>query len=208
MLKYFRVTQGLLGSNTYVLYDDISFEGIIIDAGNTADAIKEKTEKTGIKIKGIVLTHAHFDHICYIDDYREAFPEIPVLIHEKDNPLMGNPRLNASCLFGSEVVYDSCDILLKEGDVLKLGEEEITVINTPGHTPGSICIVAGGFIFTGDTLFYRGFGRTDLGAGSTKELSQSIDRLYSMNPDLVVLPGHGTSSTIGREAADSPFFDF
>lgn len=97
---------------------------------------------------------------------------------------------------------------MREGDTLLLGKETLKILSTPGHTPGSICILAGTLLFSGDTLFYSGFGRTDLGAGSVKALSASIERLYTLQEDIEVYPGHGTKTSIGREKACNPFLDF
>ena len=118
---------------------------------------------------------------------------------------MQNPRLNASIYFGPEKRFPECDVIVRDLDRLPLGRGELIFYSTPGHTTGSVCIRADDLLFTGDTLFYGGFGRTDLGAGDWNQLSDSIDRLYKMDPDLTVLPGHGTKSTIGYERENNPF---
>ena len=122
--------------------------------------------------------------------------------------MLGNPRLNASVLFGPAHVYDKADIAVEDGDVLNLGESELKIISTPGHTPGGICILTEKMMFSGDTLFYSGFGRTDLGAGDVTLMAASIDKLYSMERDIQVYPGHGTKTTIGREKDESPYLYF
>lgn len=209
MVKILRLTKGLLGSNTYIVFDDAGKECAVIDAGNETDELVSLVRKYGLSVKYIILTHGHYDHIYYMEEYKEAFPEAIVCIHKLDNAILPNPRLNASCYFGPERSFPTADMCLEEGSELPLGDSlKLKIIHTPGHTQGCICIICDGFIFSGDTLFYDGFGRTDLGAGSTRVLSKSIDRLYSMDPELVVLPGHGTRTTIGREARDNPFMDF
>lgn len=208
MIKFKRFNQGILGSNTYIIWDDESMEAAAIDAGQSEPIIFSTIENEALKLKYIILTHAHFDHIHFMPQYKKAFPEAKVVIHELDNEILPNPRLNASVLFGSEYKYEKADITVKGGEILHLGNECIEVISTPGHTPGGICLLSGKYLFSGDTLFYSGFGRTDLGAGDVKDMASSIERLYAMDGDIEVYPGHGTKTTIGRERADNPFMDF
>ena len=208
MFAYKRLTMGPLGSNTYLLWDAATREAAVIDAGNRTDAVQGAAGDAGLHVRYLILTHAHYDHIAYMTEYLEAFPDAELLIHALDNPLLPNPRLNASALFGPAVAYPQAARTLADGERIPLGESEITVLHTPGHTPGGICLLAAPYLFTGDTLFYDGFGRTDLGAGSTAELAASIRRLYGLDPALTVLPGHGTRSTVGRAARENPFLDF
>lgn len=208
MIHYKRFTDGIFGSNTYLLWDSDSKEAAVADAGNRVAPLADLVREQKLTMKYIILTHAHFDHIYYLPEYRETFCAAKIVIHENDNDLLENPRLNASTLFGSARAFQKADMTVKDGDVLKLGEESLCILSTPGHTPGSICILAGKRLFSGDTLFYSGFGRTDLGAGSVKELSASIARLYAMEAEIEVFPGHGTKTTIGREKTCNPFMDF
>ena len=206
MFQYKRLAAGLIGSNTYILWDEQK-QGAVIDCGNSAETIQAVTDEQKIEIRYIILTHVHFDHICFLADIRSCFPKAEVICHEADSTFFGNPRLNASVCFGSERRFEGADRTVTDGAVLPLSQgAELKVIATPDHTPGSICIQADNLLFTGDTLFYGGFGRTDLGAGSMEELSASIRRLYQMDPGLLVLPGHGTTSSIGREKAENPFY--
>ena len=208
MIEYKRFTDGILGSNTYVLWDSESREAATVDAGNRVSLISALLKEKNLTLKYVILSHAHFDHIYYLPEFRQAFPETPVVIHESDDGILQNPRLNASILFGSQRAFQKADITVKDGDALMLGSECLQVLSTPGHTPGSICILTGKMLFSGDTLFYSGFGRTDLGCGSIKDLSDSIERLYAMPEDIEVFPGHGSKTTIGREKRMSPFMDF
>ena len=205
MFKYLRLTKGLLGANTYICYNDATLECAIIDAGNKTEDVLNLVCENKLKVRYIILTHAHYDHIFYVEQYKMYYPDAPVVLHEDDSSFMGNPRLNASIYFGPEKRFPECDMTVKDSDRLPLGEGELIFYSTPGHTTGSVCIQADNLLFTGDTLFYGGFGRTDLGAGSWNQLSSSIDFLYKMDPDLIVLPGHGTKSTIGYERENNPF---
>lgn len=208
MVEYRRLTRGLLGSNTYLVWDSDSRECALIDAGNPTRAVQEIAVAENLKVCYIILTHAHYDHIFYFEEYRKVFPEAASCAHRLDDEMLPSPRLNASAIFGPEKRFARVSRCLEDGDTLPLGKHILQIIHTPGHTPGGISIRIENLLFTGDTLFYDGFGRTDLGAGSTQSLSASIARLYDLDPDLTVLPGHGTKTTIGREARENPFMDF
>ena len=200
-----RFTEGLLGSNTYLVWNAASGEALVIDTGNPCAPPAEFVAANNLKVKYIVLTHAHYDHILYIDDYCAAFPAAQTAIHPLDNVLMDEPYLNCSVLFGSAHSFRHCDLALNEGDVLALGDETLTVLHTPGHTEGGICLLGGGYLFSGDTLFYDSFGRTDLGRGNMDVLGESLNRLFALPEETVVLPGHGTRTTIGREKRENYF---
>ena len=200
-----RFTEGLLGSNTYLVWNAGSGEACVIDVGNLCAPVAAFASANGLKVKYIVLTHAHYDHILYIEDFCAAFPEARTAIHPDDDILMDDPNLNCSVLFGSAHEFRHCDLMLKEGDTLALGDETLTVLHTPGHTEGGICLLGGGFLFSGDTLFYDSFGRTDLGRGDMDTLGDSLHRLFTLPEETIVLPGHGTRTTIGREKRENYF---
>ncbi|MBO7406468.1 MAG: MBL fold metallo-hydrolase [Clostridia bacterium] len=200
-----RFTEGLLGSNTYLVWNDKTGEACVIDVGNPCAPIAEFAAAQKLKVKYIVLTHAHYDHILYIEDFCAAFPEALTAIHPNDDVLMDDPNLNCSVLFGSAHEFRHCDLMLNEGDTLALGEETFTVLHTPGHTEGGICLLGGGYLFSGDTLFYDSFGRTDLGRGDMDTLGDSLHRLFTLPEETIVLPGHGTRTTIGREKRENYF---
>ncbi len=208
--EYKRFTGGLLGSNTYLLWNPESKRAIVIDPGNPAEETEAFARSLSLTVSGIVLTHGHYDHVCYMSEYKKLF-QAPVLCTRPECENLAEPYRNASVLFGSAVKYPPADVIVDEGSVIPLdgqGKDGPVVLCTPGHTSGGICILAGQLLFTGDTLFYGNFGRTDLGDGSTAELKRSIERLYAMDPALIVLPGHGTQSTIGREREENPFWMF
>lgn len=208
MFTYKRLTKGLLGSNTYILWETDSRQCAIIDAGNATEAVWEIVTKEQLQVKYIILTHAHYDHIYYYEEYGQQAPKAQTVAHPLDDAMLPSPRLNASEIFGPARKFQQVNLQVEDGDCLLLGQEQLHIYHTPGHTPGGICIRADQYLFTGDTLFYDGFGRTDLGAGSIQEMSASIERLYAMNPEWIVLPGHGIATTIGREARENPYMDF
>lgn len=208
MIKFKRFTQGLLGSNTYVIWDEATKQAAVIDTGNDVQLAKDVIDAEKLTLKYIILTHAHYDHIHFLPEYKETYPMAKVVIHELDNAMLGSPRLNASVLFGPAHVYDKADVSVQDGDELLLGDAILSVIHTPGHTLGGICILTENMLFSGDTLFFAGFGRTDLGAGDVKLMAASIDKLYAMDPTITVYPGHGTKTTIGRERDENPYMYF
>lgn len=205
---YKKISEGMIAANEYVIWDETK-NAAFIDAGDPLDKVKKIVDDNGLNVKYIILTHVHYDHICGLDAQRTQYPQAKVLCHEGDKDFFENPYANASLLFGSGAKFKGADGTLKDGDVLELSPgNKLEIISTPGHTPGSVCIKAGKTLFTGDTLFCGNFGRTDLGYGSTAELSNSIDLLYSMDGDLIVEPGHGTRTTIERERRENPFLDW
>lgn len=206
-LEHKRFTEGMLGANTYLIYDTESREAAVVDTGNRVAGCFEFTRENNIRVKYIILTHGHYDHVCHIEEYFDVYAA-PLCCTEEENRNLGNIRLNCSDIFDDPQEYRKADKILKDGDVLMLGREELKIIKTPGHTSGGICILAGKYIFTGDVLFYNTIGRTDLGDGNETDLLGSLKMLSEMDPDLIILPGHGTRSTIGREKQENPFLEF
>ena len=202
MLSYKNFCYGMGFSNSFVIWDEKSLLGIIVDCGNRTEQISSFTKRLGIKIKWVVLTHAHYDHVLYMDEYREVFPEAKIAIGKKDAPLLCEVEGNVSYLFADSRTFDKADVMLIEGDKLTLGNSELVVISTPGHTPGCICLYseADKLMVTGDTLFGGGgIGRTDFKYGSISEIRASLKRLLSMDGEITILPGHGGASKIAYE---------
>lgn len=194
---------GIFASNCYILGD--SGEGAIIDCGVKAGEVKEVIEKAGLKIKYIILTHGHIDHIAEVDRIREI-TGAKVVMHKDDAQSLSNSMLNGSTLLGSSAEFKSADGILNHGDVLEVGGLKLEVIHTPGHTPGGICIKVEDKVFTGDTLFRTSIGRTDLGNGNYGDIINSIKtRLMTLDESVTVYPGHGGDTTIGFEKRHNPF---
>lgn len=198
---------GPVRANTHIVTDEKSGSTFIVDAG----AYNSRLERlvSDKKIEYILLTHGHFDHIMGVSELKKHFPDAKVCIHEKDADMLGNDMLSLAFAFGVRVDNSlRADVILHDGDRLPFGENEIKVIHTPGHTPGGVTFMTDGCLFTGDTLFYRSVGRTDFPAGSSKELNDSVCRLFDLDGDFNVYPGHDRETTLSEERADNMYVDW
>lgn len=204
-MEVIRIPAGIYAANCYLIYDEISKEGIIVDPGGDADDIINKIEELGLKIKNIVLTHGHGDHIAAVLPLRE-YTKAKVAVHRDDAYLLKDGRKNFSSSMAMGTVEFEADILLKEEDTIEFGNILCKVIHTPGHTPGGISLEIEDCLFTGDTLFAGSIGRTDFEGGSFKEIINSIKtKLLVFPDDTKVYPGHGPSTTIKMEKLHNPF---
>lgn len=179
---------------------------MIIDPGDNATEIVKSVADLGLDIKFIVLTHGHLDHSGALKEVKEAIWAEIVLHSDEFEPLYGEyPSLGA--LFGLAYPSPPCpDRFVKDGDSLELGNLHFSVLHTPGHTRGGISLLGEGVVFTGDTLFNGGVGRTDLPGSSYEQLMDSIHtKLMKLPDDTVVYPGHGPETTIGAERQGNPF---
>ena len=202
MLSYKKFCFGSMFSNGYVIWDDESREAMIVDCGNSAEPISRFASDEGLSVRYVILTHAHYDHVLYMDEYREAFTNAKLMIGAADAALLSDIEGNVSYLFNDWRVFGAVDGKLCDGDRLMLGESEIVVISAPGHTPGGICLYsdADKLMVTGDTLFGGGgIGRTDFKFGDMEVLRETLRRLLSMDGEITILPGHGGASKIAYE---------
>ncbi|MDA8211976.1 MAG: MBL fold metallo-hydrolase [Clostridia bacterium] len=196
---------GQMGANCYIIGCEQTKEGAVIDPGEEGRRIVAKAKELGLNIKSIILTHGHIDHIMAVDAVKEA-TGAQILIHREDAPMLVDGKKNLSYFMGSLKNYSAADVLLKDGDTIKVGNLELKVLHTPGHTPGGICLVVEGKIISGDTLFEGSVGRSDFPGGSHDTLIASIKNKLMAYPDETkVYPGHGPSTTIGFERVNNPF---
>ncbi len=199
-----RMEVGSFAANCYLVACDETREGVIIDPGAEAQNILSMVEKENIRVKYIINTHGHVDHVGANEEVRAALGA-PILIHEADGELCQNPHTSLAYFIGKEKLADP-DKLLKGGDIIKAGTLEFKVIETPGHTKGCIALSVDDVLFTGDTLFQGSIGRTDLPGGSFEEIIRSIkEKLLTLPEETIVYPGHGRESTIGEEKNNNPF---
>jgi len=205
MLHFFQLAVGPLGTNCYIPYCDTTREALVIDPGGSSAAILRLLQQEDLKVVGIVNTHGHADHIAANGAVKEV-TQAPVMIHPLDADMLTSPSRNLSTWLGEHVVLQPADRLLAEGDVVRFGMVELTVLHTPGHTPGGICLAGEGMVFCGDTLFQESVGRTDFPGGSHSQLVNSIQsKLLTLADATVALPGHGPQTTIGWERDHNPF---
>lgn len=202
-MKILRICPDSWGSNCYLTVS--GHEAYVIDPSPSVDAIVRMAEQNDARIVGIILTHGHFDHVISAEGLHKA-TGAPVMIHRDDAEALGDPVRNAYMgFFGEERRFAPADRLLDDGEVLPLGDEKLTVLHTPGHTPGCICLVCDDFIITGDTLFASGFGRVDLAGGSLHSMKESLKKLNALDHSLPIYPGHNEPSTLGEALAGIRF---
>jgi len=180
--------------------------GFIIDPGMNPKRLLERI--AGMEIEAIVLTHAHFDHMGGVDEVRKA-AGCPVYIHDLEADWLTDPRKNGSMRWQDvtpPLSTDAAEYALEEGQRLGLLGETFKVMHTPGHSPGSVSLLYGNHLFSGDVLFKQSVGRTDLPGGKEVDLYNSIrNKLYKLDPNVIVYPGHGPRTTIGYEMANNPY---
>jgi len=196
-------------TNTYLLWDEVSLEAVIIDPANESKILKKEILKLKLKIKYIINTHGHGDHIGGNDFFVKSFPKSKLCIHKEDALMLLYPELNLSMYCDGGVVSPASEIQFAGEEVLKLGENELKIIHTPGHTEGGISIYVDNLLFTGDALFADGIGRTDLPGGDFEILKKSIhEKIFSLPDSVIILPGHGPASTIGKEKRENSFVGY
>lgn len=206
-MKITCMPSGALGVNTYLVVDENTKEGFIVDPGGYNPKLTKKVSDEGIEIKYIVLTHGHADHISGVNEHLDDFPDAKVVVHTNEKPMLEDPRANQSLMFGSAQTVKG-DIFVNDGDELEVGNLKLKFIFTPGHTPGGMCIYVESedVLFSGDTLFRQSIGRTDFPGGSFRDLVDAVHtKLFILPDETVVLPGHMGQTSIGFEKENNPF---
>ena len=201
------------GENTYIIWDSVNKEAAIIDPGmitpEEMNAVEKCMTVNNLVPKYILLTHGHIDHTFGVDGLKTRY-DLPVLMHKADAPFAQNRQQQAN-MFHLHATLKPLEIdrFINSGSKLQLGEEQIEVIETPGHSLGGVCyyVPAGTFVLTGDTLFRGTVGRTDFIGGNHHQIVDSIkSKLLALPESTIVYPGHGPATTIGQEAISNPFF--
>ncbi len=204
MAEIHTLVVGRLQTNCYIVKS--GSEAIIVDPGDEPERILVFIKDISATPTRIVATHTHFDHVLGVDGVRKA-TKTPFLIHRDDLPMLQSMQSRVRQFMGFEVPPPpKVDSYLKHGDSLKVGDDTIRVLHTPGHSPGSVSLAGDGYVLTGDALFNQSIGRADLPGGDLKTLVQSIkNRLFKLDDDTTVYPGHGPETTIGDEKLANPF---
>jgi glyoxylase-like metal-dependent hydrolase (beta-lactamase superfamily II) len=196
---------GPLMANCFICGCSKTKEAVVIDPGGDANMILHSLADSELKVKYIINTHGHFDHVSANGKMKDA-TGADILIHPLDAPMLEKLSSNAA-LFGVSVENSPpCDQTLEEGDTVSFGDITLKVVHTPGHTPGGISLYTSGIVFVGDTLFAGSIGRTDFPGGDFDTLISSIKtKLFNMEDDVRVLSGHGPETSIGKEKRHNPF---
>lgn len=198
MITVKRYNENMLQENTYILTDSETNQGMVIDPGCYTPAMKKELRNL-TELKYIILTHAHGDHMGALNAIRKDYPDAVLIAGVKEKKLLLDAENNGSMEFSPEPVSTEADRYVSEGDSVTLGSIKFTFMETPGHTQGGICICGDGKIFTGDTLFFRSIGRTDLYSGNMEQMRKSLQKLMRLPDEIQVLPGHGPGTSIGAE---------
>ncbi len=199
ILKIFR--EPPIDNNNYLLIDEASKEAALIDCSAVDSGVKEELEKNGAKLKYILLTHGHFDHVAGIRP-----TDAKVVMHEADLNVLNQTNMYLPAFGIPEITIPHIDIFIKDKDVLKLGQTEIKVIHTPGHTQGGVCYLIDDMLFSGDTIFRESVGRCDLEGGDFVQIVDSIkDKIFTLPENIVIYPGHGSSTNVAWEKEHNQF---
>ena len=204
MLKTECIISGQFETNCYLVYDDKTKDTIVIDPGLDSKKVANKIENLKLNPILLINTHGHFDHITADDIIRGKY-NIPLAIHKNDLPMLLDSHKNSSFFFDSDIVIKEAEILFDKEETKECKLCKYSIINTPGHSIGSVCILIENFLFSGDTLFYGSIGRTDLPTGNQSEIEQSLKKLKKLNENIIVYPGHGPSTTIKQELLHNPY---
>lgn len=203
-----RFLLGALWANGYLVVDKEG-KGVFVDPGGNPQDVIDFMEKQGVDLEWVLLTHGHADHICGLEKLR-TFAREGVAVHSLDAPMLGSPEQNLSAFMQERCLSAPPEKELEDGDTIRAGNLAISVIHTPGHTPGSVCFhvreKGEEVLLSGDTLFAQSVGRTDLPGGNQGQLLESLRKIAYLPDEMAVYPGHGPESTVGSQRRNNPFW--
>lgn len=210
LVEYHVVVSELFEENAYLIHAAGSSSAVVVDPGFDAEAILAAIREHGLEIEAILLTHGHGDHIAGVAPLKEAYPEAPIVIGRDDADKLSDPIGNLSAGFGVALIAPGADRLVDEGDRVEFAGLDFAVRETPGHSQGHVVFFLKSsqppLLVGGDVLFAGSIGRTDFPDGSYQQLAESIrDKVFTLPPETIVLPGHGGTTTVGHEKATNPF---
>lgn len=191
-----------MGTNCYFLTGKDKSKCVIVDPGANAQLLLDKLKENGQTLSYIILTHGHFDHLLALQELRDT-TGAPLYIHAADNEMLLDPKKSLTTYVNVETPQKSAEHLFNDGDILDVGGEDLIVMHTPGHTPGSCCFINGNDMISGDTLFREGTGRYDLWGGSYKDLRASLKKISALEENYRIYPGHGPSTTLEYEKTNN-----
>ena len=206
MIKTEFILSGEFEVNCYIVYDEVLKKAIIIDPGQDGEKVIDKIEKLKLKPELLINTHGHFDH-TYSDDIIRQKYNIPLAIHKDDTEMLSDANKNFSTIIGNPMIIDKADIIFDKEETKETSFCKYSIIHTPGHSEGSICILIDNSLFAGDTVFKDSIGRTDLYGGNYNELILSLQKLKKLPRDLIIYPGHGPFTTLKEELKNNIYFN-
>ena len=206
MLSIINMPVTSYAANCFLVYDPVSGEAALFDPSVSKDDLDAVLSDRKLTLKYLILTHGHYDHMITVNEIRESYPDALTAISEGDALCFSDPVRSCAAFFSvPDFRVAPPELQLRDGDAITLGEEEIKVLATPGHTPGCLCFVFGSNMITGDTIFCGTVGRSDLPAGDPDVLFLSLTKLKSMETDYTLYPGHGENTTLFYEKAHNPY---
>ena len=197
---------GELRTNAYLVFDEQTKEGFLVDCPAPIDEYRDFILKNGLDLKFLVITHGHCDHIDGMEDFLQEF-QVPFYLGKRDLPMLVNPLKNGSlALEGSVISIKQSPIFCKDGDEISFGQYKLQIFETSGHTFGSISVKIDEWLFVGDLIFYHSVGRTDFPFSDFEQLQKSIkEKIFTLDPQTIIYPGHGRETSVEEEIKNNPF---